>query len=930
MTSDFLCGKWGALFAGCDRYAVLINDEFLLKQTPDGVLVEKIETATISALNVRHGLIWCVVKVSDGHAVHVFKGLINAEGTELVNLLQDKVRQRRRLALEADLANLRRVGDKVDIFLAQDRYLSQRQLAIFLSGISGVDVGSLPVLKTRLGATTLLPPEQTQRALEHLDYVLGVLHAPHTELVARNDRYVNSERLKFRQFFETVEKTALNREQQIAAVTFENANLLVAAAGSGKSSTVVGKIGYALCKKIYAPEQIVALAFNTDAKKELNARIAARLKPYLNGFDREIANTFHALGMSIATKAAGKKWVVVTKPKPVIEKVVEVLLQRDDAFKIAWVSFLAIWFQADPDSSRWKSEAEYEQYLAAMYASKGKHQGIETLQGEWVRSMQEVSIANWLFMEGVEYEYERAYEHKDAVAERGWSKYEPDFYYPQAVPVPLYHEHFGIDKNGVAPAFLGKRYATDVVSKRRLHGECNTPLLETHSAHFYAGNVFTLLRDALVKQGVPMKPRSAAEVLAKLKLSDKQQLVNLVAAMIVHAKESGATASMIRARVGAFENKARAAAFLSVFFPILNAYNAELERLGKIDFADMIGKAADAIESAQYVHPYQLILVDEFQDISAGRARMIRALLKQNPDCVFFAVGDDWQSINGFAGADIAIMQDFAQHFGASKEMQLTETYRYNAGIASVSSLFIQANPRQKRKLVETKSRELNRVIQLVTYDNAEQVVAHLEQALTEIALQVQAARQVDDRARAKEYQRSVFVLARYGLDYLKIITREKIAALQARHAEFLDIKQSSIHGAKGLEADHVFVLGLHHGKYAFPSEMMDDPLLDSVLPDAREVEHAEERRLFYVALTRARHRVTLYADFYAASSFARELLLPQYQQQVTHVHLGKQKDTNGLCMGCKVGFLVKRTGPYGLFWGCSRYPGCRHIQNLG
>jgi DNA helicase IV len=926
MTINFSCGKWGALFADCDRYAVFINDEFLLKQTLDGVLIDRIETAKISDLSIQRGFIWCVVEVNDGHAGYLFKGLLNNVGADFVDLLKVKAQQKKLIVLENDLAPILLLSGQIDAFFAQDRYLSRRLLTTFLSTISATHLASLPALKIRLGATKLLFPERKQREVERLDHVLSVLHPPYTGLAQRNDRYVDDERQKFGTFFETVEKTALNREQEVAAVTFENANLLVAAAGSGKSSTVVGKIGYALSKGLYAPDEIVALAFNADAKDELNARIATRLKPYLNGFDREIASTFHALGKSIASKVAGKTLFVETKPKPLIEEVVQRLRQTNDVFGVAWVTFLAIWFQSDPDSSRWATPADYEQYLAAKGASKGKNQNIETIQGEFVRSMQEAYIANWLFMQGVEYKYEQAYEY--SVTERGWSKYEPDFYYPNAAPRPLYHEHFGIDKNGVAPAFLGKRYAADVESKRRLHAECNTPLMETHSAHFYAGNVFTLLHDSLLKHGVPMKPRSVADVLDKLKLSDEKQLINLVSAMIGHVKESGATASTIRARVGAFENKARAVAFLAIFVPILDAYNAELERQGKIDFPDMIRKAADAIESAQYVHPYKLILVDEFQDMSAGRGRLIRALLKQHPDCVLFGVGDDWQSINGYAGADIAIMRDFEKHFGASKEMQLTETYRYNAGIAAVSSLFIQANPLQKRKSVVTKSNEDKHIIQMVTYDKTEQVVSHLEQTLAKIADQTKAVREIAGNAKAKKYKSSVFILSRYRLDYLKIIAGDKVVELQALHAEFLDIRQSSVHGSKGLEADHVFVLGLNHGKYAFPSEMMNDPLFDLVLPDTREVEDAEERRLFYVALTRARHRVTLYAEFYATSSFGRELLLPLYQQQVAHLHLG-EKETNGLCTGCKFGFLVKRESRYGLFWGCSRYPACEHTRNL-
>src|SRR3546814_15694820 len=100
-----------------------------------------------------------------------------------------------------------------------------------------------------------------------------------------------------------------------------------------------------------------------------------------------------------------------------------------------------------------------------------------------------------------------------------------------------------------------------------------------------------------------------------------------------------------------------------------------------IDFAGMIRQAADLIESRAYKSRYKLILVDEFQDISPGRSRLVRSLLKAQPAAVLFAVGDDWQAINRFAGSELSIMQKFDEIFGVASRSNLEKTYRSNQGI---------------------------------------------------------------------------------------------------------------------------------------------------------------------------------------------------------------------------------------------------------
>ena len=150
------------------------------------------------------------------------------------------------------------------------------------------------------------------------------------------------------------------------------------------------------------------------------------------------------------------------------------------------------------------------------------------------------------------------------------------------------------------------------------------------------------------------------------------------------------------------KDRARAEAFLVVFRSIFERYQEILEQSGEIDFHDMIARATEHVEAGHYHSPFGYILVDEFQDISPDRMRLLKALLDHSPDAQLFAVGDDWQAIFRFAGSDIGIMREFSQHFGESEQLPLETTFRCVDRIAEVATEFILRNPAQIPKTVRT------------------------------------------------------------------------------------------------------------------------------------------------------------------------------------------------------------------------------------
>ncbi|WP_309719874.1 3'-5' exonuclease, partial [Armatimonas sp.] len=156
--------------------------------------------------------------------------------------------------------------------------------------------------------------------------------------------------------------------------------------------------------------------------------------------------------------------------------------------------------------------------------------------------------------------------------------------------------------------------------------------------------------------------------------------------------------------------------------------------------------------------------------------------------------------------------------------------------------------------------------------------------------------------------------------------TLPKRDVIRVYQAQFpgLDIVAMTAHASKGLEADYVILLEVKQGRLGFPSEMQDDPVLEMVLPESESFPFAEERRLFYVALTRAREHVYLIPDFASYSDFVREIREEDlYEKEI----LGEVARLSDVCPLCKRGEVKQRTGPHGTFYSCSNYPICPHKE---
>jgi DNA helicase-4 len=714
-----------------------------------------------------------------------------------------------------------------------------------------------------------------------------------------NEQTLRAELRDRREFFENIETSPLTEEQARAVVCFDSRVHLLAAAGSGKTSVMVARAAYAVARGFVRPERVLLLAFNQAAASELQKRVDERFAAAGISSEGVRASTFHAFGLDVIGRATGRKprlapWLDSGQDMKMVEQIVDQLRDADKSFRYKWDLFRLMFASAPTDIDGGTPDA---------YDSSTGTSGFRTFNGEIVRSAGERMIADWLFFNGVNYEYEKSY--NVDVSDESHSQYHPDFYYPD---VNVWHEHWALDSNGEPPADF-KGYAESMEWKKKLHREHDTKLVESTWHDVMYGDGLQRLQEDLTTHGVEFDWSPDRESPGDMKPVRFADLVRMARTFMAHVKSNSLDETAVDARLEGDRRRLRGfrtRLFLDLYWSIHLQWDRMLRGQNYVDFEDMLVLAADHLEAGNVNPSYDLILVDEFQDVSQARARLVRGLL-QHPDRFLLAVGDDWQAINRFAGADISVMMGFDEWFGASTQLELSTTFRCPQTICDVGSKFVMRNPRQFHKAVRSAQADPGPPITLIRVDDVKEGVA---QAFNELSQSV-AAGGVRPGRNGKA---TVNVLGRYGFD---------IDTMPEEVPENLDVAFRTVHSSKGLEADFIVIPRLVSGRYAFPSEIADDPVLDLAMAAPDDYPNAEERRLFYVALTRARHQVILVTQPGKESTFVVELLRDKLIVSLDSD--GEEQADSRVCDKCGDGMMVRRTGPYGEFLGCSRFPACNH-----
>jgi len=916
-----LCTLWEGSWLGCllgrtKQWSAHLerSAEGLSLRLISGTYSRSLPLIDIQGIRIKPGWLWSRLHIATTGAESVHVGVWRWKAQRPADNLHRQITREVERQIAIALRPLDQLEAQTKAFLASDRYIRHSDVTRFKASTRDVADPAIRRIFELLSHPFAKNMDGRHKTWLRVTHVANAREPSSPIIKERNEAFVTKELETYGGFFDRVEKTPLTVEQRHAAVIFEDRNLLVAAAGSGKSSTLVGKAGYAVHRGLFKPNEMVALAFNRKAAQELNERVNLRIKPWLEGKAVK-AHTFHGLGYAVLRKLAreqGRKIRLAKEnsEKPRLQAVLHELLRSSPEFAQDWMLFLSICREPIPPDNAFDSLDDYNNYVANQRQARrdGKPAAFQALTGDVVKSAQELAIANWLYIQGVPFDYERPF----TPVPEGWDKYQPDFYLPD---VGAWYEHFALDATGKAPAHF-RDYATQAQIKRDWMAQHATDhFFETRSHQYYDGTLFNHLKACLLKVGQPLRPRSAAEVLETIRALGQSDSLDLVIKILHLVKGNAVSQVEFADRLKLLHDPVRATLFTKVFWPIYGAYNERLGREGCVDYNDMIIQAAKALENGAQSSPYKLVLVDEFQDLSIGRARLIRAMLAQHDDSVLFGVGDDWQAINGFAGSDLRLFMDFEAKFGPTHEGVLTKTFRCAQGIADVSSSFIQQNKAgQKAKTVISElDSTITGVVDLLDVGNDNEVAGELDQQLFTLAGSQRTAAAAAPGT--KKY--SVFLLSRYGLDKTNGIDQRWLTLMIRKYGDALDIEFTTMHKSKGLEADYVFLLGLNAGMgLTFPSTMVNDPLIDVLLQNNDLFPYAEERRLFYVALTRAKRRCFILFRQMNPSAFVLELMTQRYKGMVTY----RAAELPQRCTSCGRGFMVKRRGPWGAFLGCTRF----------
>lgn len=673
-------------------------------------------------------------------------------------------------------------------------------------------------------------------------------------------------------FFDHCLKYPLDKQQRRSIVSEEDNCLVVSSAGSGKTSSIVGKVKYLTEIKGIAPERILLISYTNKAATELTERMATNgLKGY----------TFHKLAIDIIGETTGTKPSIFDNTDSLFVDIYHKLLDKS-SFKKSIVEYF-IDYQAN--------EADWEQRKNGRLEQLSEQKNVRLkamfpdMDGRaiYVRSEQEQKICFVLSSFGIKFRYEEPYEHQ--LADEMHSQYRPDFsiYFKQeGVTKRIYLEHFGVDEHGLVPAWFAKdkgityeeanqKYNDGITWKKAAHEKFGTQLLVTSSADFHYSDIRDKLRKLLDDAGVPIQEKTDEElydlVLPKGSKQEKA-FIRLVVTFVTLVKSSCKSVKEVLQQAKNAGDERSVFIIKHIFQPVYERYINALSDSNQIDFTDAILQATEICRSSHPVE-YDYIIVDEFQDISVDRYNFLKVLREGNPPAKLYCVGDDWQSIYRFSGSDMALFNQFPEYFGATEINKIETTYRFGEPLVSLSSNFIQRNKTQIQKNIHSFSSEMRTELEFYAYDRRDYCNT-IGQLVAFIPL-----------------DKSIFLLGRYSFDdyYLSFMYQSIkegnrfYYVIGGRKIEFL-----TVHKSKGLEADYVILLQCNKDTYGFPSQVSDDPVLNYVLTKSDQFPYGEERRLFYVAIKRAKIKTLILYDKRFPSVFVDEFLHPEKVSEESYV----------------------------------------------
>lgn len=686
-----------------------------------------------------------------------------------------------------------------------------------------------------------------------------------------NNKVLNSLKEKYKDYFQNMFKgidynIVLDDEQIKAILSEEDSALIIAGAGTGKTTTMTAKVKYLVDIKKVEPSKILVMSYTKKATQELEKRIVGDFNIPAH------ITTFHSLGLEyIRNIFKNRKCSVIDyndREEIFFNYFCEVFKDKNklkdilNTFEVSKVNMSWVfskWFLQNYEKFNTFEELieEYKRhkieeaknssigingFINNWVEKKINSEDVVTIQGEYVKSASEAVIANYLYKNGIIYSYEKIY--SELMEDR--KVYKPDFTIDVAGE-EIYVEYFGIDE---------EKYNKNKEQKIKFHKEHNNKFIDLDMTPIE--KIEEELNKKLQEYGIKYNKKTDEEIYSRILDNNKLSLIypfkNFFYEIINVIKESVNRENyqeIIKDYINTLNEEKNDAIkqykYLNEFYVYYqkNLYGAEIY---KFDYSDLLYYANKYIENISINNDlnFEYIIIDEYQDISQYKYELAKKTVDRN-HAKIYAVGDDWQSIYSFSGSRIEYTYNFKKYFKDAVLFRINRTYRNSQELLNVSGEFVMRNPDQIKKYLLS-NKHLNRPVEFVYFDDN-----HEYDKLKEIILNIHNSNP----------DHNILVLGRtnaiinrcFDTDYLNDELGTKISFVGY---EDIELEGMTIHKSKGLTFDEVIVIGLNK---SFPSSDKSNYWIISLFryPSVIEkIPYAEERRLFYVALTRTKNKVYL------------------------------------------------------------------------
>ena len=550
---------------------------------------------------------------------------------------------------------------------------------------------------------------------EKIVFFLKTFSNINSEIANRNDVSLQKEMEESDSLLSNIDGKSLDEQQRKVVISDEDRTLVLAGAGSGKTLTIAAKVKYLCEVKHVEPKDILLISFTNKSAAEMTERIQNKF-----GIPDE-TTTCHKLGLDIIKNYLGYRPEVTDDLTTFVHNFFENELLNHPDLVQALTEYFTYYLEIpenmedcdnlgelyelekSADLETLKSKYDREQYIKDTSSEKAKK--LTTLNGERVKSIEEIKIANFLFMHGVNYEYERLYPFESNDPNR--KAYRPDFY---LIDYDIYLEHFGVSKDYKCPWLSEveeKKYLDGINWKREFHKKNGTKFIETYSYYTKEGRLLPELEKLLQANGVVFTPHDFTDIFETIyaKKSNKyfSEFIKLCCTFITLFKSNNFKPEQfeqMKKQSEKLENNflyQRNCIFLDIARIILSEYQKYLTDNKSVDFSDMINDAAAKVETGASIPKYKYVIVDEYQDISQSRFNLLKSIVTAT-NAKLLCVGDDWQSIYRFAGSDTNLFTSFEKYINFSELLKIETTYRNSQELINASSYFIQQNNSQIKK----------------------------------------------------------------------------------------------------------------------------------------------------------------------------------------------------------------------------------------